>query len=130
MRKIFLLLLFLLFINNCTAQSIKLTWNANTEADLAGYKIYYGESSRTYNTVINLNTDTVKVINGFEVGKIYYFAITAYDTANNESGFSNEVSILIKLKDKTAPAKVVGVKIELSGNGDFVITVIKPEDYE
>ncbi|MEK7075836.1 MAG: fibronectin type III domain-containing protein [Patescibacteria group bacterium] len=81
-----------------------LNWNANTESDLAGYKIYYGASARTgdcpltggYSEKINIgktNTPdkpTYKIEN-LEVGKTYYFSITSYDNSGNESCFSPEM---------------------------------------
>lgn len=69
-----------------------LTWDANTESDLAGYKVYVGTRSRTYGPPLDVGKVTsFKVINLLP-GTTYYFAVTAYDTASNESGFSNEVS--------------------------------------
>ena len=32
----------------CHGASLHLTWNGNTETDLAGYKVYYGTSSGVY----------------------------------------------------------------------------------
>jgi hypothetical protein len=31
-----------------TATSLELTWNANTESDIAGYMVYYGNISSNY----------------------------------------------------------------------------------
>ncbi|MET0513840.1 MAG: fibronectin type III domain-containing protein [Nitrospiraceae bacterium] len=69
-----------------------LTWNANTDADLAGYKIHMGTSSGTYGTPIVVGNVTGYAMNNLQVGQTYYFAITAYDTAGNESLYSAEVS--------------------------------------
>lgn len=71
---------------------IKLAWDPNIETDLAGYKIYYGVASRTYTTVINVGNVTTYSVHGLDQGVTYFFAATAYDTSNNESGYSNEVS--------------------------------------
>ncbi len=74
-----------------------LTWNANTETNLAGYKIYYGTSLRTdkcppggYPEKIDVGKTTSYVLNGLTSGQTYYFSITSYNTANKESCFSEE----------------------------------------
>ena len=83
--------------------SATLTWNANTESDLAGYKVYYGTSPRTgtdpktcgmcgYASSINVGKVTTYSLSGLTNGQTYYFSITAVDTSNNESTFSSEVN--------------------------------------
>ena len=72
--------------------TVTLTWDANTESDLAGYKIYSGESSQSYGPPFDAgNVTTLKVIN-LTPGKTYFFAGTAYNASGKESGYSNEVS--------------------------------------
>lgn len=71
--------------------NVTLSWDPNTEPDLAGYKVYYGTSSRNYTETIDVGNTTTYQITGLSEGT-YYFAVTAYDTSNNESDFSEEVS--------------------------------------
>jgi len=71
---------------------VSLTWDANSEPDLAGYRLYWGTASRTYtqtNEVVNVTTTTVSNLTE-EV--TYYFAVTAYKNSSLESDFSDEVS--------------------------------------
>lgn len=70
---------------------ITVSWDANTEIDLEGYKVYYGSSSGTYDFIHDVGLNTSHTIVGPEPGTSYFFAVTAYDTVANESGFSNEV---------------------------------------
>jgi len=70
-------------------------WDTNTEPDLAGYKVYYGNESRNYPYVIDVGNVTEKLITGLKFYVPWYVAVTAYDTANNESIFSQEVSITL-----------------------------------
>jgi hypothetical protein len=77
------------------AQSVTLEWDANTESDLAGYKVYFGTASRTYGAPITLGKVTTYTVTGLTPGTTYYFAVTAYNTAGLESGYSNEVSATI-----------------------------------
>ncbi|MHB8893999.1 MAG: choice-of-anchor D domain-containing protein [Candidatus Geothermincolia bacterium] len=78
-------------VGTAAAGSVVLAWDANTEPDVSGYKLYYGTASGTYGTPINvLNVLTYTVLNLTD-GQTYYFAVTAYDTFGNESGYSNEV---------------------------------------
>lgn len=74
--------------------SATLTWDANTEADLAGYKVYRSEESQMYTlgspeATIPAGTMT-HVSTNLSSGR-HYFAVTAYDTSGNESALSMEV---------------------------------------
>ncbi|MGH7206021.1 MAG: BACON domain-containing protein [Nitrospiraceae bacterium] len=69
-----------------------LTWNSNAEPDLAGYRIYVGLASGTYGLPINVGNVTTYQVTNLALGQTYFFTLTAVDTSNNESGFSNEVS--------------------------------------
>jgi hypothetical protein len=64
-------------------------------ANLAGYKLYYGQSSRTYDFVKTIGDQTTYAISGLEQGRTYFVTVTAYDASGNESSFSNEVSVTI-----------------------------------
>jgi hypothetical protein len=72
--------------------SATVTWNANTESDLAGYRVFYGTSSRNYPNSISVGKVTTATINGLTVGTTYYFAVKAVDTSGNLSGYSAEVT--------------------------------------
>ena len=73
-----------------------LEWTANTESDLAGYRVYRSTSSPVVKgTPINGTlvppsfTDSTVT-----AGTTYYYAVTAVDTSGNESALSNEVSVV------------------------------------
>ena len=68
-----------------------LEWDANTEPDLAGYKLYCGAASGSYDTVIDVGNSTTYTLTDLPAGRTYYIAATAYNTAGLESGYSNEV---------------------------------------
>ena len=75
---------------------VMVSWEANTETGLGGYRVYYGTSSMTYTQSL----DVSPLINSIEIGDLsqgytYYFAITAYDTEGYESAYSEEVSVSI-----------------------------------
>ena len=83
-----------LALNAPSSSSVTLTWNANKESDLAGYRVYRATSSGTYGApiaTIQGNT-TSYVATGLQLGTTYFFVVTAFDIAGNESAYSNEVS--------------------------------------
>ncbi|KAA3619607.1 MAG: hypothetical protein DWQ05_02460 [Calditrichaeota bacterium] len=74
----------------------EISWSANSESDLAGYKIYYGKASRNYDQVIDVGKQPGYSITLTETNVTYYFAVTAYDSSGNESAFSEEVEAIIE----------------------------------
>lgn len=89
---------------NATLGSASLTWSAPTEntddsqlTDLAGFKIYYGESENTLDMIITIDSTTAlsHVIDTLEAGKTYYFGVTAYNENGLESAMSTISSKLI-----------------------------------
>ena len=83
-----------LTLNSPSSSSATLNWSANREPDLAGYRIYRTTTSGRYGDPIATlrgNVTTYQAT-GLQFGKTYFFVVTAYDLAGNESGYSNEVS--------------------------------------
>ncbi len=91
--------IFFLSAGDTYAGQAILSWNVpttNTDGspltDLAGYKVYYGTVSGAYTQNIDVGNVTTYTVPNLTDGGAYYFAVTAYDTASIESGYSNEVS--------------------------------------
>ena len=74
-----------------TSGTATLTWDPETDPSVIGYKVYTGTSSKTYGSPVNVGNATSFQIINLQSGKIYYFAVTAYNSAG-ESGYSNEGS--------------------------------------
>ena len=89
--------IFILFIGLALSQvafaaQITLAWDPNIESGLAGYKIHFGTSSHNYSRTVDAGKVTTYTLTDLVKGQTYFIAVTAYDTSNNESGYSNEVS--------------------------------------
>ena len=113
-RTAILPLLFLVFITVPLAYSGSLiaTWDANTESDLAGYKLFYGVESNNYTKTIDLGDTTSYQANNLTVGETYFFVVTAYDSSGNESAPSTEVSA--KVQTPRLHAVFTGTSIRLN----------------
>jgi len=84
----------LLTVTQSFAGVVTLQWDPNSEADVVGYKVYYGTSSRTYSAPIPLGLQTTYTFAHLAAGT-YYFAVTAFNNSGLESAFSNEVSTTV-----------------------------------
>jgi hypothetical protein len=101
------------------SKTVKLAWDANTEPDLAGYKVYWGKASGgpytnspvpTVPVMTNPEYTTPELANGR-----WYFVVTAYNTGGAESGYSNEVTASIN----SAPNPPRNLRTVLQQVADF-----------
>lgn len=82
------------FSKTALAGTAVLNWNANSESDLAGYKIYYDTASHSgtcpsgYANSQSVGKVTTYTFSSLPEGHQYYFQLTALDTSNNESACS------------------------------------------
>jgi hypothetical protein len=77
-----------------TTGTVTLSWVPNSESDLAGYKVYRATASGGYGAPIaTVPAGTSQYVSsGLAKGFTYFFVITAYDEAGNESPYSSETS--------------------------------------
>jgi hypothetical protein len=103
-----------------------LAWNANTESDLSGYRVYHSYSSNGYTVGgYSFNTSSTSVTCdqmriGLD-GQLHYWVVTAYDTAGNESPFSAQVWMQMPLLSSggtggTAPPPPAPTCLKFAGN--------------
>ncbi len=114
MKIFFILFLFQPALSS--AAEVTLAWDANTESNIAGYKLYYDSDSDTemYQgtdanegdspIVIYLKdladpTSPTFTVTGLTTGQYYYFSLTAFNTDGEESDFSDEVGIQLTAPD-------------------------------
>jgi hypothetical protein len=107
-KVIFGLTLLLMSIANVSfAKDVTLTWDANQETDLAGYKIHYGTNPGTYTgteantgpSPIDIGNTTNATFVGLDDTKEHYFTVTAYNFNGEESAYANEVNSPAKSND-------------------------------
>jgi MYXO-CTERM domain-containing protein len=117
------------------ASTITLAWDPNSEADLAGYKVYYDtDSGPPYSgtqaqegaspidvPLMSLADATMPelVLHGMPSCTTFYFAVTAYNTSSQESDYSSEISA-------TALATPTAVTAAPSGAGAVHLTWTDP----
>ena len=94
----------------CYAFDITLEWDANTEPDVLGYRVYYktgspgppysGTGASEGESPIALDASAVSIGNlcrfsltGLSNTETYCCVVTAHDTAGNESDYSNEICL-------------------------------------
>ena len=104
-------------------RSVTLSWDPNTEPDIAGYKVHWGTSSGVYGQFSDVSQTTASV-SDLAVGIRYYFAVTAYNKAGLESGYSEEVSAIVPSPDSTpAPQYLLNIstRVRVSGGDNVMI---------
>jgi hypothetical protein len=80
-----------------SSHSVGLSWDASTSTDVVGYFVYRGAVSGGPYTKQNSSADANLAYTDSAVasGQTYFYVVTAVDSSNVESAYSNEVSAVI-----------------------------------
>ena len=105
--------------------NIRITWNANIEADLAGYKIYWGSpSGYSFANSVDVGNVTTYTLTGLLITDT--IAVTAYDNLKdgikdqfdgNESWYTNAIGIPIASISASSVIICPGDTVLFTGNG-------------
>jgi hypothetical protein len=100
LSSILLLIGLILFGTRSHAEEVALAWDANRDSELEGYGVYFkaGADGPPYDFFGYVGISDLPdvdspefTVSGLKSNTTYHFAITAYDTAGNESAFSASV---------------------------------------
>jgi hypothetical protein len=106
--------LLLALAGQARAEHVSLAWDANTEPDLGGYKLYYGTASQAYSQVINVGKNTQVTVSNLSQGVTYFFVVSAYNLQGAESDYSNEIQNTVLRQYRLTVTK--------RGSGDGIIS--------
>jgi hypothetical protein len=104
--------------------SVTLAWDGSSAPDVAGYRVYYGQTSQNYSQMLDVGSATSAKISGLTVGVTYYFVVTAYTSDGLESPFSSEISYVI-----TAPS-VPTLQLSAMTGQPGVLSGAAPQGYQ
>ena len=84
-------------VTSTHAGNATLTWQANPESDLAGYRVYQqilpsGIFQQIYSGMPPVPNSPEYTVTGLQFGNTYNYHVTAFDLSGNEGPPSNEVS--------------------------------------
>ena len=95
------------------SKTLTFAWDANTEEDLDGYRLFQRTKSSSYdyaNPVKDIEETETSCSIVVDIEGEYYWVARAYDTSGNESADSNEVNYRV---DFTAPsAPVINLTVQ------------------
>jgi len=139
---LFTFLILLPFSSTSFGVEVELSWDQNTEEELAGYYVYYGTSSRTYfENSFKLPKESLVEVDGrvsyqfpvnIPTGVTYFFAVTAYDIWDFATDFSNEVQLLIPEGEQDTTPPIGSILInnddEVTHSRDVILTLFATDD--
>jgi len=108
----------------CSACALNLsfTWDANTEPDIAGYRVFCREAGQSYdyNNPSWQGTETECTLYGLGEDATYYFVSRAYDVYENEGVDSDE--LFCEGSSSEYPLGATNLQVEYEGVGLMAIT--------
>jgi hypothetical protein len=113
-RAIILLVVLLMIATQGFAGGLLVTWDANTETDLAGYRIYYGVEPSVYTQMVDVGNATFHIIENLPEGETFYVVVTAYDENSNESLPSDEIAATVTAAEIYMDLLADGIQIRWS----------------
>ena len=118
MKKIlcFTTIIFLLVCSSVFGADVKLTWDPNSETDLAGYRVYRADKAGGPYKQAGADVmapDVVFTDTNLSDGT-FFWVVTAFDADGNESGYSNEVTKRIDTTPPEPPQDLLEQALDLA----------------
>jgi Bacterial Ig domain/Fibronectin type III domain len=93
-------LVLMVWVTQALAGQVQLAWDApDSSTPPAGYMLYYWQEPTGVPQSVDMGPQTTYALDGLVNGATYSFAVTEYDTAGNESGESNIVTVTMPSDD-------------------------------
>lgn len=89
---IFLMIVGGFSVSLSAGDAVTVRWKANSDKDVAGYKVHYGFKSRDYTHSIDVGPATSFTLTRLIPDTTYYFAASSYDSEGMESNYSAEIT--------------------------------------
>jgi hypothetical protein len=114
--------------NPADSQSTLVSWDASTDANIAGYQVFVGQRSGYYSRCINIyGVSNSLVVTGLVSGSTNFFAIREFDTAWNQNEISPEVQWLVPFPADSDPTNPVVITDPTPTNtSSSILTVPDP----
>jgi len=129
MKRIIILVVFvayvIFFVGSALAGTGTVAWNADADANVTDYKLYWGTTTRTYPNVINCGNVLQYGPITFTDNQWIYVAVTAVDPSLGESDYSMELvfysgvgsNYLLHVPSQTNVTNTNGLKEKIAVNG-------------
>lgn len=96
--------------------TVTATWDRNTDSYTAGYRVYYGTSSGSYQWNVDAGNQTSAALT-LQAGATYYMTVRAYNASQQLGPASNEATItLAGAPPPPAPAPTAQITATLGAN--------------
>ena len=114
----FCILISIFISSDLKGQHIKLTWSPNPENDIKNYVIYRASTTSQETEIASVPlTDTSYLDYDIIIGETYYYRITAVDSADNISEFSDPIEVPTDFTTTVDPSTIgIPEKFYLSQN--------------
>lgn len=80
-----------LTVGSSEANTLALQWDAPTDGVTTGYVVWYGTSSASYSSSMDVGLAMTKSVEGLSGGTAYYFVVQSYNAQREYSAFSTEL---------------------------------------
>ncbi|MEO5718515.1 MAG: fibronectin type III domain-containing protein [Chthoniobacterales bacterium] len=103
------------------AWTVTLSWDANQETDIVGYRVHYGTVAKPYKSTLDVTSPTA-MISALKKGSTYRFAVTALNTDGAESSYSAPVFYTVGSSKLIPPSALANISSRTQvGTGSDVL---------
>ena len=99
------LLLLVCAAATASAQTVTASWDRNADSYTAGYRLYYGTASGSYQWSIDAGNQVSAPVN-LSPGNVYYFVVRAYNAQYDYGAASNETTVDLRSTSTLPTAQI------------------------